>query len=52
MTKKVFQIQRKKSEIDLLHEGKLFMRLKDLSLADQQLAEICDRGWTLLPVEG
>jgi hypothetical protein len=52
MNGKVLQIQRKDSEIDLLYDGKLFIRLKDISVADQQLAEICGRGWTLSPVEG
>jgi hypothetical protein len=52
MNGKVLQIERKESEIDLLYEGKLLIRIKDLSLADRQLAEICGRGWTLLPVEG
>jgi hypothetical protein len=49
---KILQIQRKESEIDLFFEGKLFIRLKDLTTADRQLSEICARGWTLSAFEG
>jgi hypothetical protein len=49
---KTLQIQRKESEIDLLFEGKLLIRIKNSETSEQQLAEICARGWQLSAFEG
>jgi hypothetical protein len=47
---KELHVQKDSEVIDVFHDGHRFLRITDLSLADQLLGEIAARGWTLIPI--
>jgi hypothetical protein len=47
---KELHVQKQPEIIDVFHDGHRFLRITDLSLADQLLGEIASRGWKLIPM--